>query len=190
MVPEASLEETEYGHVAAGDGWFVLKRTRRHLVRPKRRGRGAVLERRGGFDQVGISIDVLGPGEPMAMYHWETDQEDFLLLSGTATQIIEGEERPLRQWDFVHCPPGTAHVIVGGPCIVFGVGSRERHTMIGEDGTRTGRPDWGAYVANTTAQRYSAAPDETTTSAEEAYTRFPPRELTRYDGELPSFDQD
>ena len=72
MVPEASLEETEYGHVAAGDGWFVLKRTRRHLVRPKRRGRGAVLERRGGFDQVGISIDVLGPGEPMAMYHWET----------------------------------------------------------------------------------------------------------------------
>jgi hypothetical protein len=80
-------------------------------------------------------------------------------------------------------------VIVGGPCIVFGVGSRERHTMIGEDGTRTGRPDWGEYVANTTAQKYGAAPDETTTSAEEAYARFPPRELTRYGGELPSFDQ-
>ena len=66
------------------------------------------------------------PGEPMAMYHWETDQEDFLVLAGEALLIVEGEERPLRQWDFVHCPPGTRHVIVGagdGPCVVFVVGA-------------------------------------------------------------------
>ena len=47
------------------------------------------------------------------MYHWETDQEDFLVLAGEAVLIVEGEERPLRQWDFVHCPPETKHVIVG-----------------------------------------------------------------------------
>ena len=121
------------------------------------------------------------------MYHWETDQEDFLVLSGQATLIIEGQERPLRQWDFVHCPPETGHVIVGGPCVVFSVGSRERHTMIGPDGKRTGRPDWGEYVADPVAKQHSAAPDETTTSAEEAYARFPPRVFTRYDGWLDSF---
>ena len=39
-------------------------------------------------------LTVLVPGEPMTMYHWETDQEDFLVLSGEALVIIEGEERP------------------------------------------------------------------------------------------------
>ena len=36
---------------------------------------------------------MLDPGEPMAMYHWETDQEDFLVLSGEPLLIVEGEER-------------------------------------------------------------------------------------------------
>ena len=40
------------------------------------------------------------------MYHWEADQEDFLVLAGEALLIVEGEERPLRAWDFVHCPAG------------------------------------------------------------------------------------
>ncbi|MBA2359835.1 MAG: cupin domain-containing protein, partial [Actinobacteria bacterium] len=41
------------------------------------------------------------------------------VLAGEAILIIEGDERPLRQWDFVHCPPGTRHAFVGtgtGPC--------------------------------------------------------------------------
>ena len=63
------------------------------------RGHGfeAGLSGKGEFAQVGIGLTVLGPSEPMAMYHWETDQEDFLLLSGEALAIIVGEERPLRQ---------------------------------------------------------------------------------------------
>jgi uncharacterized cupin superfamily protein len=65
------------------------------------------------FAQLGINIVVLGRGQPMAMYHWEADQEDFLVLSGEALLIVEGEERPLKQWDFVHCPPRTNHVILG-----------------------------------------------------------------------------
>jgi mannose-6-phosphate isomerase-like protein (cupin superfamily) len=84
----------------------------------------------------------------MAMCHWETDQEHFLVLSGEALLIIEGEERPLRQWDFVHCPPGTKHVIVGAvelPCVVFAVGALEHHT--------TGSPmnrEWGVRTASFT----------------------------------------
>jgi hypothetical protein len=88
----------------------------------------------------------------MSMYHWETDQEDFLVLSGEALLIIEGEERPLRQWDFVHCPPGTKHVIVGAGefrCVVFAVGALEHHTMGSRvDGTLQGTPDWGAYTVD------------------------------------------
>ena len=79
------------------------------------------------FEQVGINISVLRPGQPMALYHAEEDQEDFLLLSGIATLLIEGEERKLKQWDFVHCPPWTEHIIVGAgdePCAVLAVGGR------------------------------------------------------------------
>ena len=45
------------------------------------------------YPQVGVGLSVLDPGEPMAMYHWETDQEDFLVLSGEPLLIVEGEER-------------------------------------------------------------------------------------------------
>ena len=113
MVPEAPLEPTDSGLVQAGEGWFVVN---------ARAARWRYAEGRGGvcpfgdepaFPQVGVNLFVLGPGEPMAMYHWEVDQEDFLMLAGAAILIVEGEERPLRQWDFVHCPAGTRHVIVG-----------------------------------------------------------------------------
>ncbi len=61
---------------------------------------------------------------PMSMYHWEADQEDFLVLAGEALLVIEGEERPLRRWDFVHCPAGANHVLVGAgrtSCLVLAV---------------------------------------------------------------------
>ena len=185
-VHEARLELTEHGVVCKSDGWFVVNARE---VRWRRSPGMGYSSNFGGeilFDQLGIGLTVLGPGEPMSMYHWESDQENFLILAGEATLIVEGQERALRQWDFVHCPPGTAHVIVGGPCVVLGVGSRERHTMIGPDGKRIGRPGCSEYVADPVAKKHGAAPDETTESAEEAYARFPPREFTRYDGWLDS----
>jgi uncharacterized cupin superfamily protein len=192
MVPEAPLEQTEHGRFAAGAGWFVLNMRE---VRWFERGLGfeAGLSGKGDFPQVGIGLTVLAPGEPMAMYHWETDQEDFLVLSGEGLLIIEGEERPLRRWDFVHCPPGTNHVIVGagdGPCVVFAVGAREKHTYITADGTMEGRDDWGAYTVHEAALRHGAGVEQETNDADEAYARmrarFPTPEPTRYrDGWLP-----
>ena len=137
-----------------------------------------------------MGLNVLGPGEPMAMYHWETDQEDFLILSGEAVLVIEGEERPLGQWDFVHCPPGTSHVIVGagdGPCVVFAVGALENHTTGSRvDGTLEGRDDWGAYTVDETAIRLGAGVEEETNDGNVAYAHFPEMKLTRYrDGWLP-----
>ena len=40
-------------------------------------------------DQLGVNPFVLHPGEPMAMYHWEADQEAFLVVSGDAVLIVE-----------------------------------------------------------------------------------------------------
>jgi quercetin dioxygenase-like cupin family protein len=190
MVPEASLEQTDFGLVPAGEGWFVLNaRTARWTHRPGR-GQYPSFMGKGDFPQVAMGLNVLAPGEPMAMYHWETDQEDFLMLSGEALLIIEGEERPLRQWDFVHCPPGTKHVIVGAGeslCIVFAVGALEHHTTgTLVDGTLQGAADWGAYTVNEAALRHGGGVEEETTDAEVAYARFPQPEPTRYgDGWLP-----
>jgi uncharacterized cupin superfamily protein len=114
----------------------------------------------------------------MAMYHWEADQEDFLVLAGEALLIIEGEERPLRQWDFVHCPPGANHTVVGagdGACLVLAVGARDRSTG----------PDWGAYTVDAAALRHNAGVAEETTQPDEAYARFGGGGLTRYGGWLP-----
>ena len=112
MVPEQPLQVTEHGLVAASDGWFVMNAAEaRWRERP---GRGSYCDFEGDSDfaQVGINLQTLAPGEPMAMYHWEADQEDFLVLAGEGVLVIEGQERPLRRWDFVHCPAGTEHVIV------------------------------------------------------------------------------
>jgi len=179
MVPESKLEKTEHGLVPKGEGWFALDMRDaewRHVD-----GRGAVcvalddFEGERQFEQLGVNPFVLMPGEPMAMYHWETDQEDFLVVSGEAVLIIEGEERQLRAWDFVHCPPNTKHVIIGagsGPCLVFAVGARE-HDSLG-------------FTADDAAKRYGASVEEDTLDPGLAYGPVPRREPTAYrDGWLP-----
>ena len=183
MVPESKLEQTEHGLVPKGEGWFVLNMRDaewRHVE-----GRGAVCvvgddfegERR--FEQLGVNPFVLRPGEPMAVYHWEADQEGFLVVSGEAVLIIEGEERQLRAWDFVHCPPTTKHVIVGagsGPCLVIAVGAREWSTG----------PDWIGFTVDEVAKRHGASVEEDTTDPDAVYGPLPRREPTSYrDGWLP-----
>ena len=179
MIPEAPLDQTEHGLVPKGEGWFVLN-AREARWRPGE-GRGAycIFEGEPECPQYGIHLVTLAPGEPMAMYHWEADQEDFLVVAGEALLIIEGEERPLRQWDLVHCPPETKHVIVGageGPCLVVAAGARDRSTG----------PNWGGYSVDEAAQRHGASAEHETSDAKEAYKRFPAREDSRYrDGWLP-----
>jgi uncharacterized cupin superfamily protein len=178
MVPEARLEQTEHGLVPTGDGWFVLNA--REARWRSAEGRGAITDLEGEteFPQLGIHVFVLGPGEPISMYHWEVDQEDFLIVSGEALLIVEGEERPLRQWDFVHCSRETKHTIVGAGdnrCVVVAVGSR----------TTTG-PGWGGYTVDKAALRHNAGVEEETTQEDVAYANVAHRKHTRYrDGWLP-----
>jgi quercetin dioxygenase-like cupin family protein len=175
-VPELPLEQTEHGLLPAGEGWYVLNAREAVWRDGQGLGRWPRLEgARPVFPQLGVVLTVLEPGEPMAMYHRETDQEDFLVLSGDAVAVVEGAERPLRQWDFLHCPAGTNHVIVGagdGPCVVLAVGSRENHTYRTPDGAIDGTADWGAYSVDEAALRHGAGVDEETTDADVAYRRF------------------
>ena len=113
MVPEAPMERTEIGLVPGGDGWFVLNATEARWRERPQRGYSLPLEGAADFAQLGVTLFVLDPGEPIGMYHWEADQEDFLILSGEGLLLVEGQERRLRPWDFVHCPPETRHMIVG-----------------------------------------------------------------------------
>jgi uncharacterized cupin superfamily protein len=189
MVPEAPLEQTEHGLAATGEGWFVLNARAARWRHSEGRRASLRFEGETEFAQLGITLVVLWPGEPMAMYHRETDQEDFLVLSGEALLIIEGEERPLRQWDFVHCPAETRHVIVGagdGPCAVLAVGAREHQTIRAADGTLQWAEDWGAYTVDEAALRHGAGVEVETTDEEQAYAHWPKSEPTRYrDGWLP-----
>jgi uncharacterized cupin superfamily protein len=169
-------------------GWFVVNARETTWRRRPGRGYSAPLtgltdeEAQTLFPQLGMQIVVLEPGEPIGMYHWEKDAEGFLVLSGEALLLVEGEERPLRQWDFVHCPPGTRHMIVGagdGPCVVLAAGARDH---MDED------CNGGGYVVDEAALRHGAGVEEETSDPAVAYARFPETELVSYpNGLLPDY---
>jgi uncharacterized cupin superfamily protein len=157
------------------DGWYVVNARENEWFDRGPRGVVTILVENEKA-QVGVNLFVLGPGEPMAMYHWEADQEDFLVLSGEALLIVEDEERTLEQWDFFHCPPGVSHTIVGGPCTVLAIGAREH-----QDGE-----GWGGYPLSDVAMQHDAATEEATNDPTVAYARFPARRPSPYkDGWLP-----
>lgn len=142
-------------------GWFVVfARESRWLHSELGEYCGFEGQDEAQFDQVGINLNVLPPGTPMAMYHEEPGQEDFLVLRGECLLIVEGEERRLVQWDFFHCPPRTKHVIVGAgtePAVVLGVGARKGQAT---------------YPFDEAAARLDAGVETVTDSPAEAYARF------------------
>ena len=117
------------------------------------------------FPELGMNVRVLEPGQPNCLYHSESQQEDFLVLHGRCLLLVDGEERPLEAWDFVHCPAGTEHVFVGageGTCAILMVGARQPNEKL-------------HYPVSQLAQRYGASAERETDSPEEAYARFPGR---------------
>jgi uncharacterized cupin superfamily protein len=179
VIPETPLVRTENGLVPQGDGWFVLNARDAVWAQGDDVSASCELEGEREFDQVGIFLRVLRPREPVALYHWEADQEGFLVLSGEALLLVEGQERALRRWDFFHCPPGTKHIIVGAgdtPCVLLSVGAREHQ----------GAEGWGGYPVDEVALRHAAGVEAETTDGREAYARFPKRTLGPYrEGWLP-----
>jgi uncharacterized cupin superfamily protein len=161
------------------EGWFVRNVRDMQWYERGQRGKVAVLVEDESA-QIGINLFVLGAGESMAMYHWEADQEDFLVIFGEALLIVDGAERLFKQWDFFHCPPRTvAHTILGagsGPAAILAIGAREHQV---DD-------NWGGYPLDDAAARHDAASPVETNDPKVAYARFPAREPSPYrDGWLP-----
>jgi uncharacterized cupin superfamily protein len=163
-VNEARLEQTEYGLAPAEDGWFVVGVRDAAWVTNEYFGEACVLEGDAvEFPQVGYTIHVLHPGQPNGLYHREEDQEDFLVLAGECIAIVEGEERRLKAWDFLHCPPGTEHIFVGagdGPCVIFMAGARQHR----------GNP---VYTRSEAALRHGAGVESEATPSDKPYEPFP-----------------
>ena len=175
MVPEAPIEDGPGGKKPAGEGWFVVNAREAEWIHNEKFGAGVVFEGESRFPHYGINIQVLWPGQPNCYYHAEEGQEDFLVLSGECLVLIEGEERRLRPWDLVHCPPSTEHVFVGagdGPCAILGVGARNAGEGL-------------VYPVSDLALRHGAGVTEEATTGEVAYAGTPESTRAPYSGGLP-----
>jgi mannose-6-phosphate isomerase-like protein (cupin superfamily) len=175
-VPEAPLRETKFGLVADVDGWFVVNAREARWRDSGPFGFYCDFEGKRPFRQLGLNISVLGRGQSFGFYHREAAQEGFLVVAGTCVLIVEGEERLLRAWDFVHCPPGTEHMIVGAgdePAVVVAVGAR-------------GLPRKGmVYVPSEVAKKHGVSAEKETTKSAEAYAKVPRSTRVSYGGWLP-----
>jgi uncharacterized cupin superfamily protein len=173
-VPEAPLERLEHGLAPAGDGWFVLNAGDAQWHECPGLGASTTFEgEEHRLPQLGVGLVVLRPGEPDGMVHAEDAQEDYLVLAGECVLLVEGQERRLKAWDFVHCPAWAEHGFVGagdGPCVIFLAGARR-----GAGGLR--------YPVRDLALSYGAGVQTETTDLREAYARYtewtpvPPPEL-------------
>ena len=161
-MPEARLEDSGSGLTPVTEGWFVVNVRDAEWWSTETRGARCAFENEYGdapveFDQLGINLTVLEPGQT-GMYHAEENQEAFLVLTGECALLVENEERRLRAWDFFHAPPWTAHAFVGagaGPCVLLMVGARTG------PGVR--------YPVSELAARYGASVAEETSDWREAY---------------------
>jgi uncharacterized cupin superfamily protein len=156
-------------------GWFVVNVKDAQWRQSPAFGKRVGFEMEGSFSQTGVGISVLEPGKPNCRYHREEAQEDFLVLSGECLLLVNGEERPLKAWDFVHCPPGVSHVFVGageGPCAILMIGHRpEKQALF--------------YPENELAARHGAETTESTPDPRVAYKDVTPWEKLPAGGEWP-----
>jgi uncharacterized cupin superfamily protein len=126
------------------------------------------------WPDTGVNVMVMQPGQPNCRYHSEPVQEDFLVLHGECLVIVDDEERPLRQWDLVHCPADVPHVFVGagaGPSAILCIGSR--------------RLDRAHYPVSAVAAKYDASAKKPTDEPAEAYADWRQKPWTPVDNPWP-----
>lgn len=169
---EAEIQETPEGQVARGDGWFILNLGEMPWKTVRGFGSWCSFDAPDkGKDEpgIGVHVHVLMPGEPNGYYHAEAAQEGFVVLSGECVAVVEGQERGMRQWDYLHSPPGTAHITVGagtGPCAILMFGSPDPSRKV----------EW---IADMVAGKHGASVSRTTRWASEAYGNAPSAEVVR-----------
>jgi uncharacterized cupin superfamily protein len=167
---EAKIEDTDVGRVPVDDGWYILNLSEIRWGKLPRHGMWC------GFgspnhesDRIGIGVHILWPGEAPGFYHEESELEGFLVLSGECIAIVEGQERRMGPWDYLHCPPGTRHITVGagdGPCAILMYGLRSREASI-------------LYPVEPAAAKYGHSVTTETDDPDVAYAGRPPSERVR-----------
>jgi uncharacterized cupin superfamily protein len=169
MITEARLERIASGLVPVTPGWFVVNTADAAWVENESYGGVCIFESDHVFLQgrpdlteyekpeAGFTIRVLPPGRPSGLYHAEAVQEDFLVLMGECVLVIEDQERHLRAWDFVHCPPRTGHTFIAkgtGPCVILATGNRrDDHELVCPLSEVALRYDAGSEVDTTEPER-------------------------------------
>jgi uncharacterized cupin superfamily protein len=173
VTEEARLEEVGNGLAPVTGGWFVVNAADAAWVEHDLFGHRCKFDLDGRvgsprpelelqmFGEIGYTLAVLRPGKPTGMYHSEDVQEDFFVVSGSCTAIVEEQEVELRQYDFLHCPAGTNHTLIGGDdgAVVL---------MVGNRATRTGIN----YPVSEAARARGAGVEHETGSPAEAYAPF------------------
>jgi uncharacterized cupin superfamily protein len=157
VIVEARLEDVGSGLAPVSEGWFVVN-VRDTAWETSGLGSMCAFE---GFDvlfsQLGINVRVL-TRESGGLHHSESNQENFLVVAGECLLLVAGEERPLKAWDFVHCPPGTEHAFVvmsKSPCVIIMIGARTKEPA-------------AFYPRSELALRHGVGVDRETTSPGEA----------------------
>jgi len=157
-ISEAKIVPTDTGKKPAGNGWYILNAAESNWFKNEKFGMVCTFEGDARFQDYGVNIHVIWPGQPNCHYHGEDNQENFLVLAGECKLLIEGQERLLKQWDFVHCPKWTRHVFVGvgdAPCAILMIGARQNNNLI--------------YPREEVAIKHDAAAPKETTSPRESY---------------------
>jgi uncharacterized cupin superfamily protein len=170
---EAEITQGEGGWCEPeGEGWYVLN-ARDAKWLSNEMGWYCNFEGAVRFPEFGLNLNRLPAGAPMALYHHEPHQEGFLVLDGEAVLIVDGEEHTLKRWDYVHCPPDVAHVIIGAGdgALVLAVGGR-----VGEMRA--------TYPVDDAALKHGAGVEVETNDARGTYAKFGKLEASTYPGKL------
>ncbi len=174
-VPEAQIEERPEGRVPTDAGWWALNLAELAWSTVEGGGTWCTFQAPDApSETLGIGVHVLWPGDTPGRYHAEGDQEGFLVLRGECVAVVEGEERRLGPWDYLHCPPGTAHITVGagdGPCALLMVGTRVDGRI--------------RYLPDPAAARHGASVATASDDSDEVYADRPPIRRARSPWPLP-----
>jgi uncharacterized cupin superfamily protein len=94
-----------------------------------------LLRRELGVTTFGMNLIVLAPGERGRIHHHERQEEVFLVLEGTLTLAVDGEEHDLGTGELARvAPPVRRQLVNRGPgrLVLLALGGAHRHE--GRDG--------------------------------------------------------
>ena len=117
--------------------------TARTRLQPEPEDRFVRLRAELGVTSFGLNQIVLRPGQRGRIHRHERQEEVYLVLEGTLTLLVEGDETTLERGELIRVAPGVRRQLVNrgpGPLHLLAVGGANAHE--GRDGLAY--PSWDA----------------------------------------------